>query len=197
MAAVIPADVPPAPRAAELDDVTLARARRGDGRACRELVVRYQRPVFAVLSRMLVGAHADRVEDLAQETFLRVFRALPGFRPDGPARLSTWILTIASRLAVDELRRRRPVALPLEDAEALPAPDRSDASAARRAHRRVLEEALAQLDEETRAMLVLQAFHDVPVDELAREFRVEPGTVKSRLSRARALLRGRFPEVNP
>src|SRR5262245_42484489 len=97
--------------AEELDQVTLARAQRGDEGACRTLVVTYQRPVFALLSRIL----RRNVDDLAQETFLRVFRALPRFRPAGPARLSTWILTIATRLAIDELRAAR-VWVPLDEA---------------------------------------------------------------------------------
>ncbi|HKE13731.1 MAG TPA: sigma-70 family RNA polymerase sigma factor, partial [Kofleriaceae bacterium] len=91
--------------AAELDALTLRRAQRGEQAACRALVERYQRPVFALLHRMVGAGRADRVEDLAQETFLHVFRSLAGFAPLGPARLSTWILTIASRRAVDELRR--------------------------------------------------------------------------------------------
>lgn len=189
--------LPPGPPA-ELDELTLVRARRGDERACRDLVLRYQRPVFALLSRMLTGAErAARVEDLAQETFLRVFRALPSFRSDGPARLSTWILTIASRLAVDELRRRRPVVVPLDDVATLAGPHRADAAAAHAGDRRALEEALRALDEETRAMLVMQVFHEIPVDELARVFDVAPGTIKSRLSRARTLLRERLPEAAP
>src|SRR5260221_14313014 len=69
----------------ELDELTLARAQRGDEAAARALVERYQRRVFALLSRMLGGQRA-LVEDLAQETFLRVFRALPGFTAAGPAR---------------------------------------------------------------------------------------------------------------
>ena len=81
---------PPAPE--ELDELTLARAQRGDEEACRALVVRYQRALFALLARMLGPRGA--VEDLAQETFLRAFRALPGFDRSGPARLSTWLLTI-------------------------------------------------------------------------------------------------------
>ena len=96
---------PAAPPAAELDELTLRRAQRGEQAACRALVERYQRPVFALLHRMLGPGRADRVEDLAQETFLHVFRSLAGFAPLGPARLSTWILTIASRRVVDELRR--------------------------------------------------------------------------------------------
>src|SRR5262252_7490429 len=95
------------PESREIDDVTLARAQRGEAAAWRSLVEHYQRPVFALLSRMLApSGRATLVEDLAQETFLRAFRALPAFDHAGRARLSTWILTIATRLGIDELRRR-------------------------------------------------------------------------------------------
>src|SRR5215470_7423239 len=90
----------------ELDDLTLARAQRGEQAAFRELVLRYQQRVFALLWRML-GARAERgtVEDLAQDTFVNVHRGLGRFRPGGPARLGTWILTIATRVALNHLRR--------------------------------------------------------------------------------------------
>src|SRR5262245_48554442 len=107
----------------ELDEVTLARARRGEAAACRMLVKRYGRMVFALGWRMLAGRGGNAaVEDLAQETFLRVFRALPGFKSDGPARLSSWILTIAARLCTDELRRRPLPTAPLEEGIAVAAP---------------------------------------------------------------------------
>jgi RNA polymerase sigma-70 factor (ECF subfamily) len=87
-------------RIEEVDRAVLDRARASDPIAMRAFVVRYQRQVFALLSRVMgPGTH---VEDLAQETFLRAFRALPAFDPDGPARVSTWLLTIATRLALDE-----------------------------------------------------------------------------------------------
>src|SRR5208283_5050811 len=92
------------PRLEELDGATLDRARARDPVAMRAFVVRYQRPVFALLSR-LVG-RGPHVEDLAQETFLRAFRALPGFDPAGAARASTWLLTIATRLALDARRSK-------------------------------------------------------------------------------------------
>src|SRR5262245_34315895 len=92
----------------ELDELSLRRAQRGEDAACRALVERYQARVFALLSRMLGRERRALVEDLAQETFLQVFRALAGYSPLGPARLSTWILTIATRRAIDELRRRPP-----------------------------------------------------------------------------------------
>ena len=87
----------------ELDEETLRRAQAGDQSAQAALIERYQRPVFALLSRM-VGADPELVEDLAQETFLRVLGALAGFDPRGEARLVTWILTIAGHLAIDHLR---------------------------------------------------------------------------------------------
>jgi RNA polymerase sigma-70 factor (ECF subfamily) len=176
----------PAPRA-ELDDVTLARARRGDDDACRALVERYQRPVFALLGRMLGGPEA-LLEDVAQETFLRVFRALPDFRPGGPAKLSSWILTIASRLAIDTLRKRprEPEPLARDD---LPSPLSSDASARRRELAEALEKAAQHLSAEQRLVFVLSACEGKPHDEIAAICGVDVGTVKSRLSRARARLR--------
>jgi RNA polymerase sigma factor (sigma-70 family) len=118
---------------ADLDEVTLARAQRGDRDARAALIERYQRPVFALLSRMLSRQRA-LVEDMAQETFLRVLRALPTFDARGPARLGTWILTIATRLVLDHFRRRPEQILDLQTAGAIPtALPRPDQDADRRA----------------------------------------------------------------
>src|SRR3954469_24036919 len=87
------------------DELMLRRAQRGEERAWRELVARYERPVHALIWRLLAGRARHRVEDLTQETFVRVLRALPKFDPAGSAALSTWILTIATRLTLNELRR--------------------------------------------------------------------------------------------
>src|SRR5438552_18316024 len=117
---------PARPGSRGLDDVTLARAQRGDAAACRALVLQYERPVFALLGRMLApSGRTAMVEDLAQETFLRAFRALSAFDRGGRARLSTWILTIATRLCIDELRKQ--TTEPLERASHVAAPARSDA----------------------------------------------------------------------
>ncbi len=175
-------------RPAELDVLTVARARRGEDAACRALVHRYQRPVFALLGRLLGPAGLDdAVEDLAQETFLRVFRALPDFRDDGPARLSTWILTIASRLAIDRLRRSGRLTVPLDHptARALPARDTADAAAVGRA----LVAAIADLPPEFRVVFELRVGQDLDHAEIAAALDLPTGTVKSRLSRARARLR--------
>src|SRR4051794_10095336 len=92
----------------EIDDVMLTRVRRGDASAARAFFERYHRPVFRFLWRMLASrASVPVIEDLTQETFLRAFASLAKFSSDGSARLSTWLLTIASRLALNELRRQR------------------------------------------------------------------------------------------
>ena len=179
----------------DLDEITLTRARRGEPRAFAALVTRYQRPVHAVLGRVLIGvASAAEVDELAQEVFLRVFRALPGFESRGPGRLTKWVLTIAGRLAIDELRRPRATVTAI-DAEALaseaPPPD---ASTRRRDLAAALARALDALTPEQRATFVLREFHDFDYDELARALDVDLGTVKSRLSRARTVLRAFLAE---
>lgn len=180
---------PPVSERGELDDVTLERARRGENKACVSLVERYQRPVFALMTRMLGSRDQGLVDDLAQETFLRVFRELPRFRRSGPARLSTWILTIASRLAIDEIRRRQRRPPTVEsDLDHV-----ATAGAENLAERRLLGEALcravAKLPEEQRAVFLLRAYHDLDYTEIAEALECDLGTVKSRLSRARAKLR--------
>jgi len=177
----------------EIDDVTLARAQRGEAAAWRVLVEHYQRPVFALLSRMLSpGGRAQLVEDLAQETFLRVFRALPAFDAGGRARLSTWILTIATRLCIDELRRTAGRTEPLERAREVAAPARSDA----RVEARAIARAIAELAPEYRAAFLLRELHELEYDEIGRALGIDLGTVKSRLSRARAALREALAEVS-
>src|SRR6185295_15515752 len=120
----------------ELDDLTLARAQMGDPEAFRALVETYQDAVFALLGRML-GKQAALLEDLAQETFVGVYRSLPRFVPAGEARLSTWILTIATRTALRSLRAKEPAGPRADElAEVLPGGAATDA----RLERRVLAE---------------------------------------------------------
>jgi len=176
--------------APELDPRVLARAQRGDEAACRALVERHQQPVFAVIARVLgPRGQLALVPDLAQETFLRVFRQLPGFVLDAPGRLSSWILTIATRVALDELKRRRldlvapSLADPLSGgaAPAAEAAEQHEAAA-------VIERALEGLAPGLRAVLLLRVVHELPYEDIARQLGVEVGTVKSRLARARAAL---------
>lgn len=181
---------------AELDEVTLVRAQRGEDAACRALVERYQRPVFALLGRMIGAGRRPLVEDLAQETFLRAFKALPAFDRGGTAKLSSWILTIATRLAIDELRRGELPRAPIEAAATVGVAPRGEAEAERHLLGARLAAALATLPVDQRATVLLADVHELALDEIARALAVELGTVKSRLSRARARLRDALEEVH-
>jgi RNA polymerase sigma-70 factor, ECF subfamily len=179
----------------ELDEVTLLRARRGDDEACRALVRRYEGSVFALLGRMLgPRSLSGLIEDVAQETFLRVFRALPGFDPGGSARLSTWILCIASRLAINELERKRPTATLLPDD--LTEEARGEAAVRRGELRAALHRAIATLTPEQQAAFVLREYHGLADEEIARALELEVNAVKGRLHRARARLRQALSEVD-
>src|SRR5262245_8526564 len=91
------------PMEAELAESVLLRCVTGDAEAFRAFVERYEVAVFALLSRLL--GRGPHVEDLAQETFLRAFRAFPTFDVEGPARVSTWLLTIGTHVARDHFRK--------------------------------------------------------------------------------------------
>ena len=167
------------------DELALRRAQRGDERAWRQLIERFQVPVHALIFRMLAGRAKHRAEDLTQETFVRVLGALPRFDPAGPAKLSTWILTIAARLAWNELRRAEHAPLEHEP----PASERTDASVERRRLGAAIAAGIAALPDAQRAVLVLREYHELDYVEIADVLELDVGTVKSRLSRARAALR--------
>jgi RNA polymerase sigma-70 factor (ECF subfamily) len=166
-----------------LDDLTLARARKGDRSAQGDFVRCFQRSVFQLLSRLMV-AHPEVVEDLVQDSLLKAILALPKFDPAGPATLSTWVLTIATRTGIDALRKHARI-------RAVPEPEPSEGPEelvrARELERRV-KRAMAELPDDQRAVLVLRAYHDLDYPEIASALEIEVATVKSRLSRARAAL---------
>jgi RNA polymerase sigma-70 factor (ECF subfamily) len=177
----------------ELDERTLRLAIAGDRAASRALVETYQVRVFALASRMLAGRGRATVEDVAQDAFLQVFRRLAAFAPGGPARLSTWILTITARRAIDELRKQRPALL----AEVERSSDaRADDRAIRKELVAAIEGALHELSPELRAAFLLREYHGLDYAEIASALSIDLGTVKSRLSRARAALRERLAEVH-
>ena len=110
---------------------------------------------------------------------------------DGPASLSTWILTIATRLALNDLRR--PESAPL-DAEPA-APDRADRDAERARLGAAIAAGIAALPDGQRAVLVLRDCHDLEYAEIATMLELDLGTVKSRLARARAALRAQLGDL--
>jgi len=177
----------------EIDERTLRSAAAGERDAARALVETYQLRVFALVSRMLAGRGRATIEDVAQDTFLQVFHRLASFAPGGAAKLSTWILTIAARRSIDELRKQRPALV----AELESTSDaRGDERAIRKELVAAIEGALRELSPELRAAFVLREYHGLDYGEIARALAIDLGTVKSRLSRARAALRARLAEVH-
>lgn len=161
-----------------------------DPESFRVFVTIHQRMVFALLSRLL-GRSGD-VDDLAQETFLRAFRAFPRFDPDGPAKVSTWLLTIATRLALDSRRRRR--LSQVEDGpDEIEAPRDGNATPESSLARRELGQAIARaaeaLPDEQRAALVLYDLHGLSLAEVGAALDVPESTAKTRLFRAREKMR--------
>lgn len=172
-----------APRSRELDRATLDRCKKGDPLAFRAFVVRYERPVFALLSRML--GRGPHVEDLAQETFLRAFRAFPSFDLDEAAKPSTWLLTIATRLALDA--KRRPIFPPAPTADTSTTTPEQETARAQMG--RAIESAAAELPHDQRVAFVLAEFHAMTLEEIAAATSAPEATVKTRLFRAREKLR--------
>ena len=172
---------------APLDRGVLARCRAQDPMAFRAFVVRYERMVFALLSRML--GHGPEVEDLAQEAFVRAYRAFPEFDLDGAAKPSTWLLTIATRLALDARKKKKLDQGSLEDAAEASSGSTPEISLERRELGRAIEDAAATLPDDQRAALVLAEFHGLSIAEIADALAVPENTAKTRLFRAREKMR--------
>jgi RNA polymerase sigma-70 factor (ECF subfamily) len=168
------------------DSFLIARARQGDLRAFEEVVRLYERRVYGVALR-IVRAH-DVADDVVQEAFVRAWRSLDRFelgRPFGP-----WVCRIAANLAVNHVRspRAREEGLPEGHAETRGA-DPGPLSAVLDAEaKRVLDEAVAGLPAEQRAVFVLRAVEEMSYAEIADALGISPGTVMSRLFRARERL---------
>ncbi len=171
------------------------RLRRGDPRAFEELVIAYQHRVFGVALRMLRSR--GEAEEIAQEVFLRVHRAVGDFR--GEAKLSTWLYAITSRLCLNRLAsgERRMAREGEESLERL----RADADPAAHAERGELEAALqraiTELPEERRVVVVLRDFEGLSYEEIAAALDLPLGTVRSRLHRARTDLKEKLERFLP
>jgi RNA polymerase sigma-70 factor (ECF subfamily) len=175
-------------RPVEFDTALIERCRLGNPVAIQSFVRHHQQMVFAFLARLL--GPRSVVEDLAQEVFVRALRALPQFDPGGPARLSTWLFTIASRLALDEMRRapRRAVSAQAQP-QAIASIDGPEALHHRRELAAAMSIAVYSLSHDQREAFILVEIHGLSMEELADVTGVAVGTAKARLSRAREHLR--------
>ena len=175
------------------DAAILNRARNGDVEAFNRLVLNHERPVYSLAYRLL--GNAEDAADATQEAFLNAYRAIKGFRGDA---VRPWLFRIAVRCCYDQLRRRkrrREDSLEGDDDDDLsldPAADTRlgpEPSAMRAETAAVIEHALQQLPFDQRMIVSLCDVEGMSYEEAAAITNAELGTVKSRLSRARARLR--------
>jgi RNA polymerase sigma-70 factor, ECF subfamily len=172
-------------------DVELVRgALDGSESAFREIVMRYQRSIYGLIVRMV--RDSGRAEELAQDTFVKAFRALHTY--DVRRKFSAWLLTIAHHVAIDELRKGAVATESLDEAPGDGAhvreyADPRAATPAVIAERvelgAVLQKAIARLRPEYREVVTLRYERDLDYDEIAEITGQPMGTVKSSLHRAR------------
>ena len=183
-----------------LDDRDLVGlAKEGDEAAFRAIMQRHNRRLYRVARGVL--RDESEAEDAVQEAYVRAFTHLAEFR--GDAKLSTWLTRIVVNEALGRLRRQRPtVELTVLDsvhenkgAQILPflladaAVENPERSAARREIRQLLERAVDDLPEPFRVVFVMRAIEEMSIEETAAYLELRPETVKTRLHRARRLLR--------
>lgn len=171
------------------EQILVMRAQRGEQDAFRVLVERYQKYAYTLALRML-NVPAD-AEDAVQEAFLSAWKALPKFRMD--AQFSTWLYRLTINAATDILRRRKREPDCPEGAQSLAqCPDTADTpeeAAQRKERREQVRRAIGALSENHRKILLLREVTGLKYEEIAVALELSPGTVRSRLARARKELR--------
>lgn len=181
------------------DQEVVRHAVIGREAAYRELIRRYQRPVYSLVFRMV--RDRELAEDLAQETFVKVLNAIESYRPE--YKFSSWIFKIANNAAIDHLRRRSLDTLSLdgsphaESAEAIEATtlqigDGAESPLEEVANRELgglIETAIARLRPEYRNCILLRHVEGRPYEEIAEILDLPLGTVKTYIHRARNELR--------
>ncbi len=181
------------------DQEVVVKARAGNEPAYRELLRRYERPVFSLIFRMV----RDRAlaEDLSQDTFVKVLNALDSYRPE--FKFSSWVFKIANNVAIDQLRKRELDTLSLDgapdartreevEATALQAVDRTESPLSELESRELgsmIEVAIGKLRPEYRSCILLRHVEGRSYEEIAEALDLPLGTVKTYIHRARHELR--------
>jgi RNA polymerase sigma-70 factor (ECF subfamily) len=180
------------------DEELVTKSIGGDADSFNQLVLRWERPIYALAYRV-IGREED-ARDVCQETFLRAFRALGGFR--GQAKFSSWLYRIALNLCRDWVRRqKRTPVVPLPDdvdvmelaASREPTEPMEDV-VARHDLTRLVERAMARLPEEQRTAIILKEYHGLTFQEIADLVGCPLSTVKTRLYQGLTVLRRELPK---
>ncbi len=177
--------------AADTDQQLVARVQKGDSRAFDMLVLKYQHKIFALISRYV--RDADEVQDVAQEAFIKAYKALPRFR--GESAFYTWLYRIAINTAKNYLvsRSRRPPGSDVDVADAeyyegggalrdIENPENALFGSELKA---VVENAISELPDDLRTAVTLREFDGLSYEDIAEVMDCPVGTVRSRIFRAR------------
>ncbi len=175
------------------DEDLVARSKGGDLDSFNQLILRWERPIYAFAYRVI--GREEEARDVCQETFLRAFRSLPGFR--GQAKFSSWLYQIAMNLCRDWIRRQRRARTvqlaegvdPAELAAEQGPVESIEDLVSRRELTAVVEEAMALLPEEQRTAIVLKEYHGMTFQEIADLQGCPLSTVKTRLYQGLSVLR--------
>jgi RNA polymerase sigma-70 factor, ECF subfamily len=175
------------------DEDLVARSRGGDLESFNQLILRWERPIYALAYRV-IGREED-ARDVVQETFLRAFRALPGFK--GQAKFSSWLYRIALNLCRDWIRRRRRSPLvelpegvdPIELATERGPVETVEDLASRKELSEAVAQAMSLLPEEQRTAIILKEYHGMTFQEIADLQGCPLSTVKTRLYQGLTVLR--------
>ena len=175
------------------DEELVARSKGGDADSFNQLILRWERPIYALAYRV-IGREED-ARDVCQETFLRAFRALPGFK--GEAKFSSWVYRIALNLCRDWMRRQRRAPTvqmpegvdPVEMASERGPVESIETLVERRELSGVVEEAMTLLPEEQRMAIILKEYHGMTFQEIADLQGCPLSTVKTRLYQGLSVLR--------
>ena len=178
----------------------ITKAKKGDQDAFGQLVLAHQNKVFSLCVHMM--GNREEAEDMAQEAFLKAWRSLDGFQ--GESSFATWMHRLTTNICLDYLRKQTrrqniSVAVSLDDEETVfaePADPGSDPQQEleKRERQRAVEKALQELPEHHRRALVMREVSGLSYQEIADALKLDLGTVKSRIARAREALRKRLLE---
>ncbi len=183
----------------DLDEQLVIACQKGHWEAFESLVARYERKIYSLAFRL--SGNAEDANDLAQETFVRLYRSLHTFR--GQSAFSTWLYRIATNVCLDELRRRQrhptiSLDTPMEtdegqmDRDVVDLTELPETVYENKELQEVVQRLIAELSEDHRTVLLLRDFESLSYEEIAEILGCQLGTVKSRLNRARAALKDKI-----
>lgn len=175
------------------DQSDVAKVLAGDPAAFEGIVRRWQGPLVNLAYRFC--GDRGRAEEMAQEAFLRAYRALDSWRKE--ATFSTWLFALATNLYRTELRRIPPRTIPLDEAAEARDWRAVDGGLERESMEKAIRAAVLALPPKYREALTLFYFHDMDVTAAAQSLRLPEGTVKARLFRGREILRGKLTVLLP